>query len=216
MGVIAEYLVNGASPVTVGGTGTTAKYFADLPGRPGWATTVTGVNSAVDSLQQGVVPSATSGLGQLRMPGLNRFNAQKFYVIAAGTFGSDTGDPSGTVKIELVANNATEAAPNWITIASIPALAATFAGVENWLLDCTLFGDSASGLLTGYYTGMVGGAFHNNAGSPATTASAALDSNVTGVNFGASLPFGMAVRVTFGTSDASNTASLYQFQIAAE
>lgn len=214
MGVIAEYLVNGAAPSTVGGTGTTAKYFADLPGRPGWATSNAGVNSAADNLQQGQVPSATSSVGQLRMPGLNRFNAQKFYIIAAGTFGSDTGDPSGTVNVELLANTVPESQPpTYVVIASLGAAAPNFGNAEGWLLDCTLFGDSSSGLLTGYYTGMVGGAFKNQAG---TSASVALQNNVTGVNFGSSLPFGLVVRVTFGTSDASNTASLYQFQIAAE
>ncbi|VVB52846.1 Uncharacterised protein [uncultured archaeon] len=217
MGVIAEYLVNGAAPSTVGGTGTGAKYFSDLPGRPGWASSNSGVNAAADSLQQGAVPSATSAVGQLRVPGANRLNAQKFYVTAAGTYGSDSGDPSGTVNIELVANTNTEAAPTYVVIASLGAAAPKFANAEGWLLDAVLFGDSASGLVSGYYTGMVGGAFLNQAG---TAASVILQNTIAGINFAPtavnSYPFGLLVRATFGTSDATNTASLFQFQISAE
>lgn len=216
MSVIAEYLVSGVAPAIVGGTGTTAKYFADLPGRPNWFTAGVGVNSAADSLQQGVVPSATSAIGQLRVPSGNRLNGQQFSVLASGTFGADTGDPSGTVNIELVGNTGTELAPIYTVIASTGATAPGFLQATDWLLDVNLLGSSASGVVGGYYTGLVGGSFVNQAG---TAASVKLQNGLSGVNFNAGGPnaygaFGLLVRVTFGTSDATNTASLTQFQIA--
>jgi hypothetical protein len=85
------------------------------------------------------------------------------------------------------------------------------------MINATLFGDSSSGLVSGYYTGMAAGAFKNQAG---VAASVVLQNNLSGINFSptavGSYPFGLLVRATFGTSDASNTASLYQFQICAD
>ena len=209
MGVIAGYLVSAANPSTVGGLGTTAKYFSSNPVAPAWMSGATGVNSAVDSRQLGSVPSSTSAAGQLVFPGESRLDGAIATIAVAGTVGSDTGDPSGTVNIELVANTGTVASPTYTVIASTGAVAPTYAGVEQFFLRATVMGSTASGLLVGSYLAMLANVVVNSTPK-------ALNATLSGRDFSADVPFGLLVRATFGTTDATNTASLTQFQIVAE
>lgn len=194
MSVIADFQVSGLFPSTVGGLGTTAKYFPRALGAS------IGVQS--------VAPSSSSAAGQLSVPGNNELNGQWFDVLVALSYGSDSGDPSGTVKVELVANTGTVTTPSYTVIASTDAYV-PLREPGQIALKAQLVADSKSGLLCGSYLALTNGVVDNSTPK-------ALDAILSGINMGAGVPFGLAVRVTFGTTDATNTASLYQFQVAAQ
>lgn len=203
MSNVLDFGVNGAFPSKVGGTGTTIKRFPRPLGPS------IGVAPST--------PSATSAVGALFLPAQNVFNAQQFNILASGTVGSDTGDPSGTVNIQLQAVTGSLSAPVYTTIASTSALAPTFPSAEPWLIDAILVGDDASGLLVGNYTAMLANVVHTTSG---TTGAVAIDAAIPGLKFNAGNPalqqgavLGFVVGVTFGTSDATNTASLFEFTI---
>lgn len=209
MSNILDFQVNGGAPAKVGGTGTTVKYFQRILGTNGPGTGV-GTNPNTNI-------SATNAAGALFLPAINVYNGQVLSLLAAGSYGSDTGDPSGTVTINVYAVTGTAAAPVYTAIGGTGAATPTHAGAESWLLSFELFGDSNSGVLSGQYSGIVNGAYKNSAG---TAASVILANNISGLDFtngnvllqrGAVL--GFVVGVTFGTSDASNTASLFEFTI---
>ncbi len=194
MSVINDFQVNGLFPSVVGGTGTAVKYFPRLLG------TSIGVQS--------VAPSSSSAAGQLVVPGNSELNAHWFEVVVGAGYGSDSGDPSGTVELALYANVGTVASPSYTKIATTGAVVPNLAAAAQAALRVRLFGDTKSGLVRGIQSGI----------KPDGTllAAAALTANLSGINMGAALPFGLVVGVTFGTSDATNTSSLYQFQIAAD
>ncbi len=194
MSVINDFLVNGLNPVTVGGTGTTAKYFPRLFG-------------GFDV--QSANPSASTNAGMLVVPGNNSLNAQWFNVLVGGNILSGVADSSVTVKVSLYASTAAaSAAPAYTEIASTGALTAPLEGTYyGFALKVSLFGDSKSGVVRGSQYAILGA---NNV----TTAS--LTNNLSSINFAGATPFGLVVGVTFTTSDAGNAANLYQFQITAE
>lgn len=200
MSVIADFFgVNGLNPVKVGGTGTSAKYFPRLLGASIGAVPAT--------------PSSSSAVGALWVPGDSKLNAQQFDVEATGTFGSDTGDPSGTVAIKLYAVTGSLLVPVYTALASTTAFVPLVGAVGSWAIKASLFGDSASGIVGGSYAAYINGALNNS--TPKNT-----DAILSSINFGSGntnlyqgAPFGLVVGVTFGTSDATNTASMYQFQI---
>jgi len=193
-----DFQVNGLNPSIVGGTGNTAvKYF---PRRQFMAGSTFNTQSNA--------PSASNAYGQLVVPGLNELNGQLFSAAAAGTIGNDTGDPSGTFDVTIYANTGSVTSPNYVVMATTGIFAPVVPGTQSWAIKMTLEGDSASGLCGGSYSAYVNGVAQ---GTP-PTATAVLS----GINFGAAIPFGLVVGVKFGTSDASNTASLYQFTIGSE
>lgn len=194
MSVFNDFQVNGLFPSTVGGTGTAAKYFPRVLG-------TNGPNGG-----QSVAPSATSAAGQLGVPGNSELNGQWFDVLVGASFGSDSGDPSGTVKLELVANVGSITTPSYTVLASTTAFVPS-AQPGQIALKVSLFGDSKSGIVSGSYLAIVNGVINNSTPK-------AIDNLLSSINMGAVLPFGLAVRATFGTSDATNTAALYQFQLA--
>lgn len=212
MSNVLDFGVNGFNPSTVGGTGTAIKYFPrPLPGfanqgqgGPGNAFPAT--------------PSTTSAVGALWLPAQNVFNGQQLSLLASGNVGSDTGDPSGTVNIQVQAVTGTLSAPVYTTLGSTSALAPTYPAAEPWLIQMELVGDDTSGLLVGYYTAMLANVVHTTSG---TTGAVAIDNTITGLKFnaGAGLALqqgavlGFVVGVTFGTSDASNKAKLFEFTI---
>jgi hypothetical protein len=157
---------------------------------------------------QSVSPSATSAAGQLAVPGYNVLNGQIFNVKAAGEFGSDTGDPSGFVTIALFANTGTVTSPIYTSIASIAGVP-SFASAEPWSINATLVGTTNSGLCGGTYTATVGGVKSGTSGQNTTVV-------LSNIDFSSALPFGLVMGVKFGTGDASNKASLFQFQITQE
>lgn len=193
--ILNDFQVNGLFPSSVGGTGTTIKYFP----RP------VGVGSTFNT--PSTAPSSSSASGQLVVPGNNELNGQQFTVQASGTIGNDTGDPSGTFDVTVYANTGTVTAPNYIVLATTGIFTPTIPGAQSWAIRINLEGDSLSGLCGGDYAAYVNGA---KQGTP-PTATAVLS----GINFASASPFGLVVGVQFGTSDASNKATLTQFSIGA-
>ena len=188
---IVNLLVNGASPVTVGGTGTTAKYFPAVPGAS------IGVNS--------------TAVGYLKIPGANAVNGQSLTVTAVGSYTLDPTDASSpTVLVELVATkNPTAASPTYTVIATSGSVASSGIGVasDSFRIVASIFGDNVSGLVSGNYTCIMNGALKS---SPPTV----LTNNLTGVVFSGDTPFALALRITFSVTGAANSASLYQFSIS--
>jgi hypothetical protein len=204
---VTSYSVSGLSPSSVGGVNVTTKdssganqtrkFFPNLLG------------GSIGKLP--AAPTESNASGQLAVPGSNSANGRWFTVLAGGTFGADTGDPSATVQIGLYANTNTaigsgNTAPTYTLLGSTGALTPSPLGIVNsWALKFDFFGDSNSGLAIGTYKAIVSGSLAN--GTPAATVA------LSNINFGSPIPFGLVVGVTFQTSDASNTASLMQFEL---
>ena len=184
----------------MGGTGTAVKYFP-RPLGPSIGVAPT-------------TPSSTNAAGALFLPAQNVYNGQQTNLLVSGSFGSDTGDPSGIVTIQLFAVTGSLAAPVYTALASTGAVTPTFGAAYPWYLDVILEGDTNSGILQGTYTAVVRNVIVNSAQPKA------LDNTISGLNFNTGNPalaqgavLGFVVGVTFGTSDATNTASLFQFTI---
>jgi len=199
MSNVLDFQVSGAFPSKVGGTGQAVKYFP-RPLGPSIGVAPT-------------TPSSTSAAGALLLPAANVYNGQQFSVIATGSFGSDSGDPSGNVLVQLYAVTGSLTAPVYTAIARVGAAAApTVAAAESWAIAANLYGDSNSGVLGGEFSGYLQGTLST---SPTGTLAV-----ISGLNFNTGNPalaqgavLGFVVGVTFGTSDPSNTASLFQFTI---
>jgi hypothetical protein len=149
----------------------------------------------------------------LFVPANNVYNGQQMNILASGSFGSDSGDPSGTVNVQVQVVTGSLTAPVYTTIASTGANAPLFAAAETWAFDITVVGDNNSGMLTGFYSSIAGATIK----IPVVTG---LDNLITGLNFASGNPalqqgavFGLVVGVTFGTSNATNTASLFEFTV---
>jgi hypothetical protein len=208
MSNIYDFGVNGQFPSKVGGTGATVKYFPRLIGSSSSGVQGPLFNNAPST------PSSSSAVGALFLPAQNTNNGQQLDVLATGSFGNDTGDPSGTVNIKLYVVTGSLSSPTYTAVASTGALTPSALGIVNsWAISAELYGDSGSGILGGSYAAYQNGALVNS-----TIKST--DTTVSGLNFlsGNSSLYqgavcGFVVGVTFGTSDASNTASLYEFTI---
>src|ERR1700675_4884 len=103
MSNVLDFQVSGAFPSKVGGLGITVKYFPRLIGPS------IGVAPST--------PSATSAAGALLLPAANVFNGQQFNILASGSIGSDSGDPSGTATVQLYAVTGSLASPVYTSIA---------------------------------------------------------------------------------------------------
>lgn len=199
MSNVLDFQVSGAFPSKVGGTLTSVKYFP----RP--------IGPAIGVAPS--TPSSTSGVGALLLPANNVFQGQQFNVIASGFYGSDTGDPSGTVTVQLFAVTGTLAAPVYTALATTGAITPFFAN-EPWALNTELIGASnsgANGLLIGAYEAYIRGSVV--APTTVTNIVTGLDFNAGNTLLSQGAVLGFVVGVTFGTSDASNKASLTQFTI---
>lgn len=197
MQIITAYLVNGANPVVVGGTGTAIKYFPSVPGPS------IGVNRTT--------PSSTSSLGQLKAPGQNRLNGQKFTVDVVGYVTADSAIACPNVTIALYAqtNQQTDGHnPTYTAIATTGAIAAGSLSSEPFSISFEGNGDSVSGMLQGLQTDIYAGVLRN-------TSPKAAENLLSNINFGANVPFGLVVGVTFSVSGANNSASLTQFSLSA-
>ncbi len=194
MSVINDFAVNGLFPSVVGGSGTAIKYFPRLLGSS------IGVQS--------VAPSATSAAGQLVVPGNNELNGQWFNVLIGGDIVSGAADSSVTAEVALYANVGTVTSPSYTKIATTGVQTAPLTGTSyNFALKVSMQGTTASGVVRGNQYSILG---------TNQNAYAALTASLSSINFGNATPFGLVVGVTFGTSDAANSASLNQFQITAE
>ena len=209
---ITNLLINGLNPVTVGGTGATLKVFPAVPG------------SSIG------VTSSTYGI--LLVPGSGRANSQIMEVRACGTysFSSLSASPTFTPSLLAVINNTpagntaaglqpnvnisqqvnlalagTSPAVSLVTLGSLTE-AGSSEQAQNllWNLKATMNADTASGLLQGSTT------FQIDNGTPTT---AAFTTEIGNIIMNAPIPFGLVVGVTFGTSLATNSASLFQFQL---
>lgn len=210
MANVLDFGVNGQFPSKVGGLGTSVKYFPRLYGSS--ANPILGQTPAT--------PSSSSSAGMLSLPPQNVFNGQQFDVLATGSFGSDTGDPSGTVTIKLYAVTGTASAPTYTALASTTAFVPLLGAPYSWAINAALYGDSKSGVLGGSYSAYINGALNNTtpktsdaviSGLDFLNGNAALGGNI---SISAGNPVcGFVVGVTFGTSDATNTASMTEFTI---
>jgi hypothetical protein len=200
MSVIADFLVNGSSLSVVGGTGTAKKYFPRTLGPSIGVAPLT--------------PSSTSSVGQLAVPGQNVLNGKLFSVIAAGSFIAGASAGSETVTLVVDANTAAPgASASYTNLATSTAFAPPVDGVEHsFLIKLDLYGDNLSGIVGGVQTVMIDGVLNNS--TPKNSANVLSSINFNGGISGSNgVPFGLVVGVTFSVSNASNSASLSQFQI---
>jgi hypothetical protein len=219
MSNIYDFGVNGLFPSKVGGTGTAIKHFPRLLGINGTVIGSAGLGGVSGSSVAAPLfgsapsnPSANSAVGALFLPAQNTNNGQQLTVLATGNFGKDTGDPSGSVTVKLYGVTGSLSAPIYTALASTTAFVEALLAVNSWALAVDLYGDSGSGVLGGGYTAYVNGAINK---TPVST-----DATISGLDFlngnaalqqGAVL--GFTIGVTFGTSDPTNTASLFEFTI---
>ena len=199
MSNVLDFGVNGAFPSKVGGTGLTVKYFP----RP--------LGSSIGVAP--TTPSSTSAVGALFIPANNVFNGQQLNVLATGSFGSDTGDPSGTVTVKLYGVTGTLTAPVYTVLATTTAFTPTYAAAESWAFDVVLYGDSNSGTLGGSFSAYIQGQLNNSTPANTTNILTGLNFNTGNAALQQGAVCGLVMGVTFGTSDASNAASLFQFTI---
>jgi hypothetical protein len=221
MSNIYDYGVNGLFPSKVGGTGVAVKYFPRLVGISGTTIGSAGLGgvsgSSVSAPLFGTspsTPSATSAVGALYLPAQSTNNGQLLNIIVVGSFGNDTGDPSGTVNVKLYGVTGKLLAPVYTALASTGAVTPSALGIVNsWALSVELYGDSGSGILGGSYAAYQNGALVNSTVKSTDTTISGLDflNGNAALQQGAVL--GFVVGVTFGTSDASNTASMFEFAI---
>jgi hypothetical protein len=177
--------------VTVGGLGVTAKYFPPVPGPS--------------------IGVASTKVGYIYYPGQNRANNQLIHVMALGNVTPDPLIACPTFRVELVATtNPTAAAPTYTTICDSTADAlGEFSGdataSQPWMIDAWMQLDGTSGQLQGHFTAMVG--------NDVDAQNVALSSALINVNESIDPPIALAVRVTFGTTGAGNSASMYQLAL---
>jgi hypothetical protein len=205
MQTVSNLLLNGNTPVTVGGTGTTAKFFPPVPGPS--------------------INVASSKVGYIYPQGNNASNNQLLHVIAMGNVTPDPTIACPTFKLELVlSTNYTAASPTYTSICDTTARnlgggTGEQLATQPWMLECWLQGDNTSGLVQGKWVYELDNTFEAGTAGDFSI----LTNAVTGVNMsapagttgtsGANAPFALAVRATFGTTGAGNTASMYQFAL---
>lgn len=207
MGVIKSYHVNGAVGVSVGGTGTAIKYFADIPGPAGWLSGNASVNTEIISNSgSGQTPSATNNAGGLLVPGNSELNGQAFRAVAAGNILFGSGEVSTTGKVGMYLSNvAAGVTPAYQTLIELTLTSQAQDSVYYpWLLQVKMEGDTLSGILQLNKSGAINGT--QTQGTQVTA--------LTGISFASDPAFTLVVGVTFGATDAGNLANMYQFQIS--
>lgn len=201
MAIFSNYQINGSNPVTVGGTGTTAKYFPQPSGN-----FTSGVSTT---------PSSTNATGQLAVHGDNTVNGQLFYITAAGDFEVGNGGACPSVTIDIQANTGTLTSPTYTTIATTGAITAQTNTnlLYPWFLQVVAVGTTGAGTLSGNFYGSV-----DNTNVNLT----ALSNVLSGLDFSGAtskIPgtvFGLVARVTFSVSEPGNKANLYQFSVSGD
>lgn len=185
MSVLADFQVNSLNPAKISGTGTGDFYFP----RPNGSLFVAPAT-----------PSVSSAAGQLAFPGENELNGQQAKVVAAG---SATTSQSSTVILTLLANTGTVATPSYTTLATVTTGAIATTSIS-WFLEADLVVDSTSKQLSGVYWGVA-----NNTLVDLTAISAPTNPP----NPALTLPFGIVMKVSFGTGATANSAQLFQLQV---
>lgn len=201
---IANWQITGINPSSVGGTGTTAKYFPAPSGQ---------INVT------GTAPSSTSAAGQLAVPGGNRLNGQTFKIKAAGNFEVGSGGACPNVLIEVVANTGTITSPTYTVIMTSGQITAqnltgTF---YDWYFDADVSGSNGSGLLQGRYSCVADATVLRNNVTLTNTLSGLVFGPTNNQNapnaLGTDPVFGLLTRVTFSVSEPGNNANMYEFAI---
>lgn len=217
MGVIAQYQVSASNPSTVGGTGTTIKYFSSNPPQSLWNTGVTGVNTPISSAQLGGTPSASSALGQLSFDSVaSKINGGRFRIYASGN-ATLTGTPTLTATVQI--NTGTIATPSYATLLGGVASNAVVTLVPvSWSIAGDLVFDTVAGTLGGFmkytYCNASGGGTDKLVAESSTGGTSPV-TTVTALTAGGiyATQFGFVVGVTFSTSTAANTSNLTEFKI---
>lgn len=207
MGVIKSYQINGANPVTVGGAGTTIKYFSNAPGANVWNSGATGVNTGISSQFNGLTPSSTSNGGGLQIPGNAELNGQRFLLSASGNilFGAGEASTTGKVGLYLSFDLPTATSPTYNTLIELTLTNQAVDGVYYpWYLNAELEGDTQSGILQIVKSGAING----------TVTTSTQVTALTGANFSNDPGMTAVVGVTFGASNAGNSANLFQLQVS--
>lgn len=197
---------NGQFPSTVGGVGSTVKYF------PRNVASAAGAQWVASP----ATPSSSNATGAMWVPGDNKVNGQLMDVYATGDFTPASVATSETVEVALYAVTGSLTAPTYTKLATTGAYAPGVDGITyNFSIWVEIFGDTNSGIVGGTQFSQV-----NNTVSNASVT--ALTNSLTGINFASgnpllyqAAPFGLVIGITFGASNAANKANLYQFSIAA-
>jgi hypothetical protein len=209
MSVLAQYEVTAAFPSTVGGAGTTIKYFSSNPPASLWNVGQPGINAPATTNNLGAVPTATNALGQLTLPSAGKMNGQRFEIFASGYVSA----AAGLVTYTLQSNtnvNLTGASPAYVILGPGGVAPTNTPGTASNLpfhLHVVLEGDSASGIVQGIADSMLNNVFADDA---AITALSGVNFSGSSAGFG---PLGFVIGVTFATSAAGNSASLTEFKI---
>ncbi len=181
-------VVNGGSPVSVSGTGTTIKYFPQ--------------NSYIPVGQT----SSTTAIGYLNAPN-QVLNGQQFVVKAGGNFEVGAGGTCPSVLIGLYPVSYSGITPT-IGSTAILSYSSTLQNLTGtnypWALSAKFAGDTGSGLVQQIKGSIVVDGANTNL-------VAGLVTGLSGINFNNAIPFGFVVGVTFSVSEAGNAASMYQF-----
>jgi hypothetical protein len=205
MSVIAGYQINGASPVTVGGTGTAIKYFANNPGAAGFLSGNPAVSGIVSSNNLPNTPSASSNAGGLQVPGFATLNGQVFSARAGGNVFLGQSGAGVTAKVGMyLSTQLPSQIPTYQTLIELTVTNPAATTYLPWFLEMEMQGDTLSGNLQLIKSGALAGVVTTQ------TQVAAL----TGINFSTDPAFTLVVGVTFNTSDPGNKATLYQFEVS--
>lgn len=211
MGVIEQYLVSTAFPSVVGGTGTTIKYFSSNPPQSLWNSGVSGVNAPVTATQLGGTPSSSSALGQLSFDSVAyKLQGGRFKLVASGSAVA-TGTPTVTATVQI--NTGTIASPSYATFTGGTASSAVVTTIPlGWSISADLYYDPTSQTLSGFQEWTYAQAA--SGGTSSSQVPVAI-TPVTAVTAGGlyAAQFGFVVGITFSTSNAANSASLYEFKI---
>lgn len=196
--VFSNWQVNGSNPSTVGGTGTTPKYFT-APS----ANFTSGVSTT---------PNSTNATGQLNLDTDNQINGQLVVVTAAGDVEVGSGGACPSITIDIQANTGTFIAPIYTTIATTGAVTvqANTNVLYPWFIQARFVGTTGAGTIGGTQNASV---------DNFNTGTSGLTNVLSNLNFFANPTFiggpvfGLVVRVTFSVSEPGNKANMYQFEV---
>lgn len=224
MSNILDFGVNGSFPSKVGGTGATVKYFPRLLGINGTTIGSAGLGGVSGSSVAAplfgsapATPSANSAIGSLFLPAQNTNNSQQLNVLATGTVGNDTGDPSAQITVQVYVVTGSLLAPTYTSVATTGLQTpSAFGTINTWAFNLDMYGASGpngGGFFGGSYIAYYNGAIANSTPKTTTTVVSGLDFLNGNPALQQGAVCGFVVGITFATSDASNTASLYEFTI---
>jgi len=229
MGVIAQYQVSAAAPSTVGGTGITLKYFFSNPPLSLWNVGAPGVSTPQQSSQIGQVPSATNAGGQLQIytqsgtpsgvnfvvggTGEGKLLGQRFRVYMSGV-AVNASAVGQTVTPIIQLNKGTIASPTYVTLAgNVASGALVNAQPLGFSVAADLLLDPTSGSISGFMKYQFQSTSTGTAQSQAAEAAITQANGLVLANAQGQAGFGLVCGVTASITDATFSASLYEFKI---